>query len=85
MVRQKCSGIRRSYLGLIQFLSFLVIFSAFYLLLPEVYLFKRFSDRFGFITEQAWNDLFMLSVLSASVIINTLLIFTVARMREKHI
>ncbi|AUU85868.1 hypothetical protein MXF13_09715 [Leclercia adecarboxylata] len=72
-------------LWLIQFLSFLVIFSAFYLLLPEVYLFKRFSDRFGFITEQAWNDLFMLSVLTASVIINTLLIFTVARMKERHL
>jgi len=68
-----------------QFLSFLLIFSAFYLLLPEVYLFMRFSERFGFITEQAWNDLFMLSVLAASVIINTLLIFTVARMRERHL
>jgi len=76
---------KQAGLWLIQFLSFLVIFSAFYLLLPEVYLFKRFSDRFGFITEQAWNDLFILSVLTASVIINTLLIFTVIRMRERHL
>jgi len=75
---------KQAGLWLIQFMSFLVIFSSFYLFLPELYLFKRFSDRFGFITEQAWNDLFMLSVLTASVIINTLLIFTFAKMRERY-
>ncbi|MCU6676416.1 hypothetical protein [Leclercia tamurae] len=75
---------KQAGLWLMQFLSFLLIFSGFYLLLPEVYLFKRFSERFGFITEQAWNDLFMLSVLTASVIINTLLIFTFAKMRERY-
>ncbi len=76
---------KQAGLWLIQFMSFLVIFSAFYLLLPEVYLFMHFSDRFGFITEQAWNDLFMLTVLSASVIINTLLIFTVAIIRKRYV
>lgn len=75
---------KQAGLWLMQFLSFLLIFSGFYLLLPEVYLFKRFSDRFGFITEQAWNDLFMLSILGASVIINTLLIFTVATVIKRH-
>ncbi|MCU6669042.1 hypothetical protein M8013_09805 [Enterobacteriaceae bacterium H4N4] len=76
---------KKARLWIIQFLSFLLIFSAFYLLLPEVYLFERYSDRAGFITEQNWNDLFMVSVLCASVIINTLLIFVVARLRKKHV
>lgn len=70
-------------LWLIQFLSFLLIFSAFYLFLPEVYLFRRFSDLVGFITEQAWNDLFMLAILGASVIINTLLIYTIATLKNR--
>ena len=75
---------KQAGLWLMQFLSFLLIFSGFYLLLPELYLFKRFSDRFGFITEQAWNDLFMLSILCASVIINTILIFTVATVIKRY-
>ncbi|MEB6378059.1 hypothetical protein MXM41_03780 [Leclercia adecarboxylata] len=75
---------KQAGLWLIQFLSFLMIFSAFYLFLPEVYLFRRFSDLVGFITEQAWNDLFMLTVLGASVIINTLLIFAIAKLRGKQ-
>ncbi|MEL2243738.1 hypothetical protein PAS25_22505 [Leclercia adecarboxylata] len=71
-------------LWLIQFLSFLLIFSAFYLFLPEVYFFRRFSELVGFITEQAWNDLFMLAILGASVIINTLLIYIVATLRNRQ-
>lgn len=59
-------------------------FSACYLLLPEVYLFESFSDMVGFITEQDWNDLFMLTVLCVSVLINTLLIFVIARQKKKH-
>lgn len=76
---------KQAGLWIIQFLSFILIFSAFYLLLPEVYLFEHYSDRVGFITEQNWNDLFMVSVLCASLIINTLLIFVVARLRKKHV
>lgn len=76
---------KQAGLWLIQFLSFILIFSAFYLGLPEIYLFERFNDRVGFITEQDWNDLFMLSVLCASVIFNTLLIFVVARQRKEHV
>ncbi|WP_039030739.1 hypothetical protein [Leclercia adecarboxylata] len=75
---------KQAGLWLIQFLSFLLIFSAFYLFLPEVYLFRRFSGLVGFITEQAWNDLFMLAILGASVIINTLLIYIVATLRNRQ-
>ncbi|MFK3662679.1 hypothetical protein ACI2I2_19560 [Scandinavium sp. NPDC088450] len=76
---------KQAGLWLIQFLSFLLIFSAFYLLLPEVYLFDRFSDRIGFITEQDWNDLFMFAVLATSVIINTLVIFAVATLKKGRV
>jgi len=69
---------------LVYFCSFLLIFSAFYLILPEVYLFRRFSVLVGFITEQAWNDLYMLGILGVSVIINTLLIYTVATLRNRQ-
>ncbi|MDA8514148.1 MULTISPECIES: hypothetical protein [unclassified Citrobacter] len=47
-------------------------------------MFERFSDLVGFITEQDWNDLFMLTVLCVSVLINTLLIFVIARQKKKH-
>lgn len=75
---------KQAGLWLIQFLSFILIFSAFYLLLPEVYLFERFSDLVGFISEQDWNDLFMLTILCVSVLINTLLIFVLTLLRKKH-
>ncbi|MBJ9838950.1 hypothetical protein I5530_18000 [Citrobacter freundii] len=75
---------KQAGLWLIQFMSFILIFSACYLLLPEVYLFERFSDLVGFITEQDWNDLFMLTVLCVSVLINTLLIFVIARQKKKQ-
>lgn len=75
---------KQARMWLIQFLSFLLIFSAFYLFLPEVYLFRCFSELVGFITEQAWNDLFMLVILGASVIINTLLIYIVATLRNRQ-
>lgn len=75
---------KQTGLWLVYFCSFLLIFSAFYLFLPEVYLFRRFRELVGFITEQAWNDLFMLAILGASVIINTLLIYTVATLRNRQ-
>ncbi|MBZ0056900.1 MULTISPECIES: hypothetical protein [unclassified Leclercia] len=75
---------KQAGLWLIHFLSFLLIFSASYLFLPEIYLYRRFSDLVGFITEQAWNDLFMLAILGASVIINTLLIYIVATLRNRQ-
>ncbi|MCU6666573.1 hypothetical protein D3C75_184850 [compost metagenome] len=76
---------KQAGLWFIQFLSFLLIFSVFYLLLPEVYLFQLFSDWVGFITEQGWNDVFMLTVLCTSVIINMLLIFVVGKMRNRQL
>lgn len=47
-------------------------------------MFERFSGL-GFITEQDWNDLFMLTVLCTSVLINTLLIFVLARQKKKRL
>lgn len=76
--------VKQAGLWLIQFMSFLIIFSACYTLLPQEYLFECFSNLAGFITEQDWNDLFMLTVLCASVIINASLIFIIATLKKRH-
>ncbi len=75
---------KQAGLWLAQFLSFFIIFAAFYLLLPEVYLFEIFSNSIGFITEADWNDLFMFAVLGLSVLINALLILAVGAIKQKR-
>ncbi|MNT28211.1 hypothetical protein D3C72_1638820 [compost metagenome] len=70
-------------LWLAQFLSFFVICSVIFVALPEVYLFNLYSESVGFITEQDWNDLFMFSILGASLLINAVLIYVIASIRRK--
>ena len=68
---------------LFQFISFFVIFAAFYCFLPEMDLYELMSQRVGFISEQYWNDFFMFSVLAASVFANAIVIFLFATIRQK--
>ena len=60
---------------IIQFISFFIIFSVSYILLPEVYLFHLYSDSVSFITESDWDALYLISMMVASVLINAVLIY----------
>lgn len=74
---------KQAGLWLIQFTSFLVIFSVIYIAFPFEYLFEVYSDKVGFITETDWSDLVLYSILGVSVFINTGLIYLVASVRSK--
>lgn len=69
---------------LIQFISFLCIFSVIYIAFPFEYLFDVYSDKVGFITETNWSDIVLFGILAVSVLINTLLIFFVASAKRKY-
>lgn len=75
---------KQAGLWLIQFISFLTIFSVIYIAFPFEYLFDIYSDKVGFITETNWSDIVLFGILAVSVLINTLLIFFVASAKRKY-
>lgn len=75
---------KQAGLWLIQFISFLTIFSVIYIAFSFEYLFDVYSDKVGFITETNWSDIVLFGILAVSVLINTLLIFFVASAKRKY-
>lgn len=75
---------KQAGLWLIQFISFLLIFSIMYSVFPFEYLFEVYSDKVGFITETDWSDLVLFSILAVSIFINAGLIYVIAIVRSKN-
>ncbi|HBU6130011.1 MULTISPECIES: hypothetical protein [Enterobacter] len=74
---------KQAGMWLIQFISFLVIFSVIYIVFPFEYLFDVYSDKVGFITETDWSDMVLFSIMAVSVLMNAVLIFLVGSARKK--
>ncbi|MGM8790250.1 hypothetical protein ACS6K7_03275 [Enterobacter chuandaensis] len=74
---------KQAGMWLIQFISFLVIFSVIYIVFPFEYLFDVYSDKVGFITETVWSDMVLFSIMAVSVLMNAVLIFLVGSARKK--
>ncbi|WP_320726458.1 hypothetical protein [Enterobacter sp. 118C5] len=74
---------KQAGMWLIQFISFLVIFSVIYIVFPFEYLFEVYSDKVGFITETDWSDMVLFSIMAVSVLMNAVLIFLVGSARKK--
>ncbi|HCD3313105.1 TPA: hypothetical protein ACJIWU_002324 [Enterobacter chengduensis] len=68
---------------LIQFISFLSIFSIIYIAFPFEYFFDVYSDKVGFITETSWSNIVLFVILAVSVLVNAGLIFITATARMK--
>lgn len=75
--------IKQAGVWLIQFVSFLTIFSIIYIAFPYVYMFEVYSNKVGFIAETDWSDLVLLGTLVVSLLINTLMIFLIASVKRK--
>lgn len=74
---------KQAGMWMIQFISFLVIFSLIYIVFPFEYLFDVYSDKVGFITETDWSDMVLFSIMAVSVLMNAGLIFLAGSARKK--
>ncbi len=59
-----------------------IVYSMLCVLMPDIYLYDVYTDKFGFITEEQWYDRYTFSLLVLSLLLTTFLIWLIARYRH---
>lgn len=61
-----------------------LVYSLLCIVMPDVYLYDIYTDKFGFLTEAQWYDRYIFSLSVLSLILTSLLIWLIARYRHKR-
>lgn len=61
-----------------------LIYSLICIVMPDIYLYDIYTDKFGFLTEAQWYDRYIFSLSVLSLLLTTLLIWLIARYMHKR-
>ncbi len=61
-----------------------LIYSLMCIVMPDIYLYDIYTDKFGFLTEAQWYDRYIFSLSVLSLLLTTFLIWLIARYMNKR-
>jgi len=61
-----------------------LVYSLICILMPDIYLYDIYTDRFGFLTEAQWYDRYIFSLSVLSLLLTTFIIWLIARYLDKR-
>lgn len=61
-----------------------IVYSMLCILMPDIYLYDVYTDKFGFLTEEQWYDRYIFSLSVLSLFLTTFLIWLIARYMHKR-
>lgn len=61
-----------------------IVYSMLCVLMPDIYLYDLYTDKFGFLTEAQWYDRYIFSLSVLSLLLTTFLIWLIARYMNKR-
>ena len=67
-----------------QLLLLCFVYSMLCVLMPDIYLYDIYTDKFGFLTEAQWYDRYIFSLSVLSLLVTTFLIWVIALYLHKR-
>lgn len=61
-----------------------LVYSLICIVMPDIYLYDIYTDKFGFLTEAQWHDRYIFSLSVLSLFLTTFLIWLIARYLHKR-
>lgn len=61
-----------------------IVYSMLCVLMPDIYLYDLYTDKFGFLTEAQWYDRYIFSLSVLSLLLTTFLIWLIAGYMNKR-